>query len=155
MQIVRKMASYSYGEADILRRAMSKKKESIILAEKPKFIKGCLDNGYDERTATEVYDLILKFANYGFNKSHSVSYAITAYKMAFIKTYFLKYFIAGILTNSIGNTSKINIYVNRARKSLIKILPPDINESSNKFYAGKDGIRCPLSIINGDISIII
>lgn len=149
MQIVRKMASYSYGEADILRRAMSKKKESIILAEKPKFIKGCLDNGYDERTATEVYDLILKFANYGFNKSHSVSYAITAYKMAFIKTYFLKYFIAGILTNSIGNTSKINIYVNRARKSLIKILPPDINESSNKFYAGKDGIRCPLSIING------
>lgn len=89
MQIVRKMASYSYGEADILRRAMSKKKESIILAEKPKFIKGCLDNGYDERTATEVYDLILKFANYGFNKSHSVSYAITAYKMAFIKTYFL------------------------------------------------------------------
>ena len=149
MQIVRKMASYSYGETDILRRAMSKKKESIILAEKPKFIKGCLDNGYDERTATEVYDLILKFANYGFNKSHSVSYAITAYKMAFIKTYFLKYFIAGILTNSIGNTSKINIYVNRARKSLIKILPPDINESSNKFYAGKDGIRCPLSIING------
>lgn len=149
MQIVRKMASYSYGEADILRRAMSKKKESIILAEKPKFIKGCLDNGYDEGTATEVYDLILKFANYGFNKSHSVSYAITAYKMAFIKTYFLKYFIAGILTNSIGNTSKINIYVNRARKSLIKILPPDINESSNKFYAGKDGIRCPLSIING------
>ena len=84
MQIVRKMASYSYGEADILRRAMSKKKESIILAEKPKFIKGCLDNGYDEGTATEVYDLILKFANYGFNKSHSVSYAITAYKMAFI-----------------------------------------------------------------------
>ena len=112
---------------------MSKKKESIILAEKPKFIKGCLDNGYDERTATEVYDLILKFANYGFNKSHSVSYAITAYKMAFIKTYFLKYFIAGILTNSIGNTSKINIYVNRARKSLIKILPPDINESIINF----------------------
>ena len=149
MQIVRKMASYSYGEADILRRAMSKKKESIILAEKPKFIKGCLDNGYDEETADEVYNLILKFANYGFNKSHSVSYAITAYKMAFIKTYFLKYFIAGILTNSIGNTGKINIYVNRARKSLIKILSPDINESSNKFYAGKDGIRCPLSIING------
>ena len=66
-----------------------------------------------------------------------------------LKHIFLKYFIAGILTNSIGNTSKINIYVNRARKSLIKILPPDINESSNKFYAGKDGIRCPLSIING------
>ena len=149
MQIVRKMASYSYGEADILRRAMSKKKESIILNEKPKFIKGSLNNGYDERTATEVYDLILKFANYGFNKSHSVSYAITAYKMAFIKTYFLKYFIAGILTNSIGNVNKINTYVNRARKDRIKILPPDINESTNRFFASNDGIRCPLSIISG------
>ncbi len=149
MQIVRKMASYSYGEADILRRAMSKKKESIILNEKPKFIKGSLNNGYDERTATEVYDLILKFANYGFNKSHSVSYAITAYKMAFIKTYFLKYFIAGILTNSIGNVNKISTYVNRARKDRIKILPPDINESTNKFYASNDGIRCPLSIVSG------
>ena len=149
MQIVRKMASYSYGEADILRRAMSKKKESIILNEKPKFIKGSLNNGYDERTATEVYDLILKFANYGFNKSHSVSYAITAYKMAFIKTYFLKYFIAGILTNSIGNVNKINPYVNRARKDRIKILPPDINESTNRFFASNDGIRCPLSIISG------
>ena len=149
MQIVRKMASYSYGEADILRRAMSKKKESIILNEKPKFIKGSLNNGYDERTATEVYDLILKFANYGFNKSHSVSYAITAYKMAFIKTYFLKYFIAGILTNSIGNVNKINTYVNRARKDRIKILPPDINESTNRFFASNDGIRCPLSIVSG------
>lgn len=149
MQIVRKMANYSYGEADVLRRAMSKKKESIILNEKPRFIKGCLDNGYDEETATKVYELILKFANYGFNKSHSVSYAITAYKMAFIKTYFLKYFIAGILTNSIGNVNKINIYINRARKDNIKILSPDINESDRNFTATKDGIRCPLSIISG------
>ena len=149
MQIVRRMANYSYGEADILRRAMSKKKESIILEEKPKFIKGCLDNGYDVDTANEVYGLILKFANYGFNKSHSVSYAITAYKMAFIKTYFLKYFIAGILSNSIGNTMKINTYINRARRSSIKILAPDVNESQQKFYASTDGIRCPLAIING------
>ena len=149
MQIVRKMANYSFGEADILRRAMSKKKESIILAEKPKFISGCLKNGYSKEISTKVYDLILKFANYGFNKSHSISYAITAYKMAFIKTYFLKYFIAGILTNSIGNNGKINTYVNRARKSLIKILPPDVNVSDNKFYANQDGIRCPLSIIGG------
>lgn len=149
MQIVRKMANYSYGEADILRRAMSKKKESIILNEKPKFIEGSLKNGYDEKTATEVYDLILKFANYGFNKSHSISYAITAYKMAFIKTYFLKYFIAGVLTNSIGNINKINTYINRARKSSIKILPPDVNESNIGFTATEEGIRCPLSIISG------
>ncbi len=147
MQIVRKMASYSYGEADILRRAMSKKKESIILAEKPKFIKGCLDNGYDEGTATEVYDLILKFANYGFNKSHSVAYAITSYRMAFIKAYFPKYFISAILSNSIGNDIKTNIYINRARKSNIKILPPDINLSTSKYYVDGNNIRCPLSII--------
>ena len=149
MQIVRKMANYSYGEADILRRAMSKKKESIILNEKPKFIEGSLKNGYNEETANEVYDLILKFANYGFNKSHSISYAITAYKMAFIKTYFLKYFIAGVLTNSIGNINKINTYINRARKSSIKILPPDVNESNRGFTATEEGIRCPLSIISG------
>ena len=149
MQIVRKMAGYSFGEADILRRAMSKKKESVILAERPKFIKGCLNNGYDEEVSSRVYDLILKFANYGFNKSHSVSYAITAYKMAFIKTHFLKYFIAGILTNSIGNSAKLNTYINRARRDGIRILAPDVNESSDKFFVSQEGIRCPLSIVIG------
>ena len=147
MQIVRKLAGYSYGEADILRRAMSKKKEDIILKERPKFIKGALENGYSEEIANRVYDLILKFANYGFNKSHSVAYAITAYKMAFIKTYFLKYFICALLTNVIGNESKTNIYINRARRSGIKILNPDVNESGLKYYIDKEGIRCPLSII--------
>lgn len=147
MQIVRLMAGYSFGEADILRRAMSKKKEDIILKEKPKFINGCLDNGYDEKTANEVYDLILKFANYGFNKSHSVAYALTSYRMAFIKAYFLKYFVSAILTNSIGNDTKTDTYINRARKAGIKILPPDINLSTNKYYVDGNSIRCPLSII--------
>ncbi len=148
MQIVRKMAGYSYGEADILRRAMSKKKESIILEERPKFIRGSLENGYSEDTANRVYDLILKFANYGFNKAHSISYAVTAYKMAFIKTYFLKYFISAMLTNAIGNNVKTNIYLNRARMSGIEILPPDINESTDKYFAYDNFIRCPLSIVS-------
>ena len=147
MQIVRRLAGYSYGEADILRRAMSKKKEDIILKERPKFIKGAIDNGYSEEVANRVYDLILKFANYGFNKAHSVAYAIIAYKMAFIKTYFLKYFICGLLTNATGNDSKTNIYINRARRSGIKILCPDINESTNKYVVIDKAIRCPLSII--------
>lgn len=147
MQIARLMAGYSFGEADILRRAMSKKKEEVLLKEKPKFISGCLSNGYDEETANKVYDLILKFANYGFNKSHSVAYAITSYRMAFIKAYFLKYFICAILTNCIGNEEKTNIYINRARKAGIKILPPDINLSTNKYYVDDTSIRCPLSII--------
>lgn len=147
MQIVRRLAGYSYGEADILRRAMSKKKEDIILKERPKFIKGAIDNGYSEEVSNKVYDLILKFANYGFNKAHSVAYAIIAYKMAFIKTYFLKYFICGLLTNATGNDSKTNIYINRARRSGIKILCPDINESTNKYMVIDKAIRCPLSII--------
>ena len=147
MQIVRKLAGYSYGEADILRRAMSKKKEDIILKERPKFIKGSIDNGYSEDIANKVYDLILKFANYGFNKSHSVAYAIIAYKMAFIKTYFLKYFICALLTNAIGNDIKTNIYINRARRSGIKILCPSVYDSKLKYYTEGNSIRCPLSII--------
>lgn len=149
MQIVRKLAGYSFGEADILRRAMSKKKEDVILGEKPKFVEGCLDNGYSEDIANRVYDLILKFANYGFNKSHSVSYAIIAYKMAFIKTYFLKYFMCGLLSNSIGNDVKTNIYLNRARQDNIRIVSPDVNYSYDKYYVMDNCIRCPLSIIKG------
>lgn len=147
MQIVRKMAGYSYGEADILRRAMSKKKEDIIIKERPKFINGSLSNGYDEETSNKVYDLILKFANYGFNKAHSVSYAVIAYKMAFIKTYFPTYFMTGLLSNAIGNDIKTNIYLNRARQSNIKIISPDINESTDKYFVINNSIRCPLSII--------
>ena len=148
MQIVRKMAGYSFGEADVLRRAMSKKKEEILLKEKPKFIEGSIKNGYPEEIATKVYNMILKFANYGFNKSHSVAYAIIAYKMAYIKAYFLKYFICGLLTNAIGNQYKTNVYLNRARKAGIKIMSPSINDSRNSYFVDENGnIRCPLSII--------
>ena len=149
MQIVRKMAGYSFGEADVLRRAMSKKKEEILLKEKPKFIEGSIKNGYPEDIAVKVYDMILKFANYGFNKSHSVAYAIIAYKMAYIKAYFLKYFICGLLSNAIGNEYKTNTYLNRARKAGIKILSPSVNESKSLYYVDNEGnIRCPISIIS-------
>ena len=149
MQIVRKMAGYSFGEADVLRRAMSKKKEEILLKEKPKFIEGSIKNGYPEDIAVKVYDMILKFANYGFNKSHSVAYAIIAYKMAYIKAYFLKYFICGLLSNAIGNEYKTNTYLNRARKAGIKIMSPSVNESKSLYYVDNEGnIRCPISIIS-------
>ncbi len=149
MQIVRKMAGYSFGEADVLRRAMSKKKEEILLKEKPKFIEGSIKNGYPEEIAVKVYDMILKFANYGFNKSHSVAYAIIAYRMAFIKAYFLKYFICGLLSNAIGNEYKTNTYLNRARKAGIKILSPSVNDSKSLYYVDENGnIRCPISIIS-------
>lgn len=147
MQIARTLAGYTLGEADILRRAISKKKESVLLEEKPKFIEKSINNGYSKETAEQIYNLILKFANYGFNKSHSVGYATVAYKMAFLKTYFFKYFETAILNNVIGNDVKTKIYLREIKQNNIKILPPDINESTNKYEVIEDAIRCPLSII--------
>ncbi|MCI6266212.1 MAG: DNA polymerase III subunit alpha [Erysipelotrichaceae bacterium] len=148
LEIARTLAGYSLGEADILRRAISKKKEEILLKEKPKFIEKSIQNGYTAKTAEKIYDLILKFANYGFNKSHSVGYATVAYKMAFLKTYFFKYFETAILNNVIGNDTKTKIYLAEIRQNNIKILPPDINVSTDKYEVQEDSIRCPLSIIN-------
>ncbi len=147
MQIASTMAGYTYGEADVLRRAMSKKDEKKLISEKPKFIEGALKKGYDENLANHVFDLILKFADYGFNKSHSVAYAIIGYKMAFLKTYFLKYFLTASLSSVIGNENKTKIYIQEARNSGIKVLNPDINKSEYKYLNENDGIRCPLSII--------
>ena len=147
LEIARTFAGYSLGEADILRRAISKKKEEILLEEKPKFINKSISNGYTYETAEKIYNLILKFANYGFNKSHSVGYATVAYKMAFLKTYFFKYFETAILNNVIGNDTKTKIYIAEIKQNNIKILPPDINKSSNKYVVEDDDIRCPLSII--------
>ena len=147
MQIASVMAGYSYGEADVLRRAMSKKDEIKLSKERPKFIQGAINKGYEEQLANQVFDLILKFANYGFNKSHSVAYAVIGYKMAFLKTYFPKYFLTSSLSNVIGNEYKTNIYISEARNSGINILNPDINKSGYKYTNENEGIRCPLSII--------
>jgi DNA polymerase-3 subunit alpha len=147
MQVAVTLAGYTLGEADILRRAMSKKKESILLEEKPKFIKRSIEKGYTKELATQVYELILKFANYGFNKSHSVAYAIIAYKMAFLKTYFLQYFLSSILTNVIGSEPKTKTYISESRNHQIPVLEPDINKSTNKYIVEDKAIRCPLSII--------
>ena len=145
--IAQVLAGYTLGEADVLRRAMSKKKEEILIKEKPKFIECCIERGYSEETANKVYDLILKFADYGFNKSHSVGYATVSYKMAFLKTYFFKYFETALLNNVIGSESKTSEYIREIRQSNIKIILPDINLSTNKYQATLDGIICPLSII--------
>lgn len=149
MQIARVMAGYSLSEADNLRRAMSKKKEDILIKEQPKFIDGCIRNGFDKDTSLEVYNLILKFANYGFNKSHSVGYATLAYKMAFLKTYFFKYYMSCLLSNVIGSESKIRTYINECRSNNVKVMNPDINLSTNKFEIIDDDIICPISIIRG------
>lgn len=147
MQIVSVMAGFSFGEADILRRAMSKKKKEILKSEEEKFLEGCKKNGYSEETSKKIYDLILNFANYGFNKSHSVAYSIIAYRMAYLKAKYPKYFFSNLLSSVIGSESKTKEYIDEARRLNIKILNPNINKSMNYYTVEKEGIRFPLSNI--------
>ena len=147
MQIARIIAGYSLGEADILRRAISKKNEKMLLDEKPKFINKAKEKGYSEDVAIKIYDLILKFGDYGFNKSHSVGYATISYKMAFLKRYFPKYFEMSLLNNCIGNDEKTNKYLQELKINKIKIIPPDINKSVDKYIVENNEVICPISII--------
>ena len=147
MQIVSLMAGFSFGEADILRRAMSKKKKEILKSEEEKFLQGCKNKGYSEETSKKVYDLILNFANYGFNKSHSVAYSIIAYRMAYLKAKYPKYFFSNLLSSVIGSESKTKEYIDEARRLNIKILNPNIMKSMNYYTVEKEGIRFPLSNI--------
>ena len=147
MEISRVMAGYSYADADLLRRAMSKKNEAVILRERPRFISQSIKRGYSDDVANKIFDLILKFANYGFNRSHSVAYAIIAFKMAFLKKYFYKYFMTCLLSNSISNPAKTKVYIAEVRRNNVNILLPDINKSGNKYITEATGIRCPLAII--------
>ena len=148
MQIASVMAGYSLGEADILRRAMSKKKESIMLSEREKFVNNSIQRGYDKEVAVRVYDLILKFANYGFNKSHAVAYSLIAYRMAFLKVHFYQYFMIGLLNNTINNEIKTSGYIAMLRSNKIRVKKPDINLSMNKYIITDGEIICPLSIIH-------
>ncbi|WP_232698893.1 DNA polymerase III subunit alpha [Brevibacillus daliensis] len=133
MQISSKMAGFTLGEADILRRAVSKKKLEILTEQREKFVVGSIAQGYEEQLANEVYDLIVKFANYGFNKSHSVAYAMIAYQMAYLKSNYPLAFMSGLLSLSIGSQGKIAEYIEEAKRLRIKILPPDVNESFSLF----------------------
>ena len=147
IQIACTIAGYTLGEADILRRAMSKKKEETLIKEKEKFVEKSKLRGYDIDTINKVYDVILRFANYGFNKSHAVAYALISYKIAFLKAHFYPYFMVSILTNSINNESKTNIYIAKLRQQNIKVLLPNINISENRYITKNNQIICPLSII--------
>lgn len=155
MQIASKMASFTLGEADILRRAMSKKKFDILKEEEKRFITGAISNNYTKEEAEKVYNLILKFANYGFNKSHSVSYSIVAYKMAYLKCYYPKYFYANLLGGVIGSETKTLEYIKEIKKMGIKVLPPSINLSLvDKYLVTDEGIVMPLSVIR-NVGIVI
>ncbi|HOZ54373.1 MAG TPA: DNA polymerase III subunit alpha, partial [Bacilli bacterium] len=149
MQIANKMASYSMGEADILRRAMSKKKLDILEGEEEKFLTNSINNGYKKEEAKKVYDLILKFANYGFPKSHSVQYAVLGYKMAYLKANYPYEFMSILLTSSIGNVNKTKAFVNECKKMNITIEQPNINKSSLEYNILDNKIYYSLSMIKG------
>lgn len=146
MQIFMIIASYTTAEADIIRRAISKKKESVIKEEKEKFIIRAKKNGYEETDATKIYDYIMKFANYGFNKSHSVAYALVAYQMMYLKVRYPLYFYNYLLNINKGSSIKTKEYIDEAKMVNIKIIKPDVNISRNDYYI-KEGIVMPLSFI--------
>lgn len=147
MQIANIMAGYSYAEADVLRRAMSKKKKEVLENERDRFIEKSVERGYKKEVAIKTYEYILEFANYGFNKAHSVAYTMIALKMAYLKVYYKEYFMSSLLTNAIGNDTKTKEYINECKKMDINILKPSINES--EYYYKKEGsaIRFSLSSI--------
>jgi DNA polymerase-3 subunit alpha len=147
MQIASLMAGFSLGEADLLRRAVSKKKFEVLEAERKHFVDGCLRVGYPAEVANEIYDLIVRFANYGFNRSHAVAYSMIAYQLAYLKANFPLFFIAALLTSVIGNDDKIGQYVREAKLKKIKVLPPSINKSSFGFLVHENSIRYSLAAI--------
>jgi DNA polymerase III subunit alpha len=149
MQIASKMAGFSLGEADLLRRAVSKKKKEVLAQEREHFVNGALRKGYDTQTANLVYDLIVRFANYGFNRSHAVAYSMIAYQLAYLKTHYPLYFMASLLTSAIGNDTKIAQYARELQQMEIKLLPPSINRSAFSFQPEGDSVRYSLAGIKG------
>lgn len=133
MQIAVKLAGLSMGQADILRRAMSKKKPDVMERQREIFINGAKSNGIDLRKAEKIFDILAKFAEYGFNKSHSAAYSMIAYQTAYLKANYPTEFMAALLTSEIGNVDEIVFYLNECRRIGINVLPPDINESKAFF----------------------
>ena len=138
--IAQKFAGYSLGQADILRRAVSKKNASLMQKERERFVLNAKKIGHDEKMSNLIYDYIVKFANYGFNKSHSVAYSVVAYQMAYLKNHYYKHFMAELMSNTIGNIRLIKLYISGCQKRKIKIFLPSVNKSSDKFESYDEGI---------------
>jgi len=155
MQIVRDLAGYTLGRSDMVRRAMSKKKSSVMEKERQNFVygneeegvKGCINNGIDEKTANLIFDEMIDFAKYAFNKSHAACYAVVSYQTAYLKYYYPKEFMAAIMTSVMDNISKVSEYILTCRQMGIEILSPDINEGESGFSVSGDSIRYGLSAI--------
>ena len=127
MQIFSKIAGYSYGKADIVRRAMSKKKEDEMKKERSVFISGAVNNGVDEKIASELFEEMESFAKYAFNKSHAAAYAVISYRTAYLKARYPKEYYASLITSVLGSVDKMTEYIEECSKKGIKILQPDVN----------------------------
>ncbi len=147
MQIANRLAGFSLGDADLLRRAMGKKKHEEMAAQREKFVTGCIARKVPQKKAEKLFDLMAEFAGYGFNKSHSCAYALLAYQTAYLKTHYPVEFMAAMLTSETGNTEKVVKYINEARSMSITVLPPDVNSSAMNFTPIGDQIRFGLCAI--------
>ena len=155
MQIVRDLAGYTMGRSDLVRRAMSKKKTSVMEKERQNFVygnpeegvMGCIANGIDEKIANHIYDEMIDFAKYAFNKSHAAAYAVVSYQTAFLKYYYPQEYMAALLTSVMDNVTKVSEYILSCRQMGISILPPDINEGESGFSVSGGAIRYGLSAI--------
>ena len=149
MQIVNIMAGFSLGEADILRRAMSKKHREEILMFQEKFVKNALLRGYDEKLVNQIFNYILEFASYGFNKSHSVAYSMISYKMAYLKANYKEYFYLAILNGSMEDEEKLKSYLSEMKRNNIQVIKPDINKSMDNYILNYNRVILPFGIIKG------
>ncbi len=147
MAIANKIAGFSLGQADILRRAMGKKKPEEMAKLRAQFLEGAKKHKLTDRKAEKLFELIQKFAGYGFNKSHAAAYAVVTYQTAYLKTHHPNEFMAALLTSEMGNTDKVVRYINECRDLGIKVLPPDVNESGKDFSVIQEGIRFGLAAI--------
>ena len=147
MQIVQVLAGFTLGQADLLRRAMGKKKAAILMAQKENFLKGCEGNGIDVDLANKIFDLLTHFADYGFNKSHSAAYAYVAWQTAYIKANYPEEFMAAMLTSVMDTTDKVSVYIEQCRRMGISVLPPDVNASSVSFSVDGSAIRFGLAAV--------
>ena len=147
MQIANRMAGYSLGEADLLRRAMGKKKPEEMAKQRERFVEGAVQRGFPQKKIEKIFDLMAQFAGYGFNKSHSAAYALLAYHTAYLKTHYPVEFMAALLTSVTGNTDDVVKYINECRETGIGVEPPDINVSDANFTPHGKAIRFGLAAV--------
>ncbi|HET8796103.1 MAG TPA: DNA polymerase III subunit alpha, partial [Thermoanaerobaculia bacterium] len=149
MQIAQRVANYSLGQADLLRKAMGKKDAEVMAKERGGFVAGAVANGYEQRKANEIFDYIEPFARYGFNKSHSVAYALVAYQTAWLKVHHARHFMAALMSSEMDKTDAVVKFITEAKSMGIDVLPPDVNESNMYFTVVGPNIRFGLGAVKG------